>query len=108
MQINPFDFLKNVQKIQEQMGDMQQRLEIITATGSAGGGMVEVDINGLIEILAIRITPDMMNSDDREILQSLIVAAFMDARNKVKEAIGQEVGGFAGMPNLSSLFTGTM
>ncbi|MDR2783019.1 MAG: YbaB/EbfC family nucleoid-associated protein [Treponema sp.] len=108
MQINPFDLFKNVQKLQEQMGDMQQKLETVNVTGSSGGGMVEIDLNGLIELQAIRIAPELMNDHDKDMLEALIVAAFTDARDKVKEAIGQEVGGLTGMPNLSSLFAGMM
>jgi DNA-binding YbaB/EbfC family protein len=108
MQINPFELLKNVQKLQEQMGDMQQKLEAVSATGSAGGGMVEIDLNGLIELQAIRIAPELMNERDKDLLESLIAAAFTDARDKVKDAIGREMGGLTGMPNLSSLFTGVM
>ncbi|MDR0374258.1 MAG: YbaB/EbfC family nucleoid-associated protein [Treponema sp.] len=106
MQINPFELLKNVQKLQEQMGDMQQKLEAVGATGSAGGGMVEIDLNGLFELQAIRIAPELMNERDKNMLESLIVAAFTDARDKVKEVIGREMGGLTGMPNLSSLFAG--
>ncbi|MDR0583808.1 MAG: YbaB/EbfC family nucleoid-associated protein [Treponema sp.] len=106
MQINPFDLLRNVQKLQEQMGDMQQKLEAVSATGASGGGMVEVDLNGLIELQAIRIAPELVNEHDKDMLESLIVAAFTDAREKVKEAIGREMGGLVGMPNLSSLFAG--
>ncbi|MDR0997519.1 MAG: YbaB/EbfC family nucleoid-associated protein, partial [Treponema sp.] len=53
MNINPFDVLKNAQKIQEQMGALQKKLALLSVTGSAGGGMVEVDINGKMEILAV-------------------------------------------------------
>ncbi|MDR2793730.1 MAG: YbaB/EbfC family nucleoid-associated protein [Treponema sp.] len=106
MQINPFDLLKNVQALQAQMGDMQKKLESVGATGSAGGDMVEIDLNGLIELRAIRISPELMHDDNKEILESLIVSAFEDARNKVKEAIGREIGGIAGMPDISSMFAG--
>lgn len=88
------------------MGDMQQKLEAVSATGASGGGMVEVDLNGLIELQAIRIAPELVNEHDKDMLESLIVAAFTDAREKVKEAIGREMGGLVGMPNLSSLFAG--
>ncbi|MDR2193916.1 MAG: YbaB/EbfC family nucleoid-associated protein [Treponema sp.] len=106
MQINPFEILKNMQKIQEQMGDMQRQFESVVVTGSSGGGMVEVELNGLVELQAIRIAPELVNDDGREILESLIVAAFEDARNRVKEAIGRKMGGLAYAQELSSIFTG--
>jgi DNA-binding YbaB/EbfC family protein len=111
--INPFDVLKNAQKIQEQMGEFQGKLETITAMGSAGGDMVEIDLNGRFEMLAIRITRDMMNPDDVEMLQDLIVAAYTDGMEKIRERISKEVSGIAGgaftgggMPDISSLFSG--
>ncbi|MDR2446537.1 MAG: YbaB/EbfC family nucleoid-associated protein [Treponema sp.] len=108
MQINPFELLKNIQKLQEQMGDMQQKLEAVIATGASGGGMVEIDLNGLIELQAIRIAPELMSERDKDMLEALIVAAFTDARERVKQMIGREMGGLASMPNISSLFAGMM
>jgi DNA-binding protein YbaB len=60
MNINPFDILKNAQKLQEHMGVFQEKLGSINATGSAGGGMVEVDLNGKFEVLAVRIAPEVV------------------------------------------------
>ena len=110
MNINPFDILKNAQKIQEQMGVFQEKLGCITITGSAGGGMTEIDMNGRMDVLAVRIAADAM--EDREMLQDLIVAAFNNAMEKVREEVNREMGnilpggvqgfpgtgGFPGMP----------
>ena len=105
MNINPFDILKNAQKIQEEMGAFQEKLEVIKVTGSSGGGMTEIDMNGKMEVLAARIAPEAMG--DREMLQDLITAATNNALEKVREAINREVGsmipggmpgGFPGMP----------
>jgi len=97
MNINPFDILKNAQKIQEQMSGFQEKLGSITATGASGGGLVEVEINGKLELTAIRITPEAMG--DTEMLQDLIIAAFNDGMAKVREAIGSEVGAM-GIPGV--------
>ncbi|MDR0688881.1 MAG: YbaB/EbfC family nucleoid-associated protein [Spirochaetaceae bacterium] len=104
MNINPFDILKNAQKLQEQMGSFQERLGTITATGSAGGGMVEVDLNGRLELLAVRIAPEAVDPQEVEMLQDLIIAAFTAAVEKAKEAINREMGALAGgmgLPNFS-------
>ncbi|MCL2758867.1 MAG: YbaB/EbfC family nucleoid-associated protein [Treponema sp.] len=97
MNINPFDILKNAQKIQEQMSGFQEKLGDMTATGAAGGGLVEIDVNGKLEVLAVRIAQPAM--DDVEMLQDLIMAAFTDGMTKVKEAISSEMGAQLGMPN---------
>ncbi|MDR3343839.1 MAG: YbaB/EbfC family nucleoid-associated protein [Treponema sp.] len=103
MNINPFDILKNAQKLQEQMGAFQEKMGAIAATGSAGGGMVEVDMNGRMELLSIRIAKEAVNPDDVEMLQDLITAAFTNGMEKIKEALNRELGAFAasgiqGMP----------
>jgi DNA-binding YbaB/EbfC family protein len=103
MNINPFDILKNAQKIQEQMGALQEKLAAISVTGSAGGGMVEVDINGKMEILAVRIAPEAVDPEDVRMLQDLAAAAFTGAMEKIRERINQEMGALAGglgIPNM--------
>jgi len=105
MNINPFDFLKNAQKIQEQMGSVQEKLGALVITGSAGGGMTEIEMNGRMEVLAVRISPEAMSGGDREMLQDLVAAAFNNALEKVKEAVNREMGGLipgglSGMPGM--------
>ena len=101
MNINPFDVLKNAQKLQEQMSGFQEKLEAIRATGSSGGSMVEVEVNGKHEVLAVRIAPQAVACGDTEMLQDLIMAAFTDGMTKVREMISSQVGSMAGGLNLS-------
>jgi DNA-binding YbaB/EbfC family protein len=96
MNINPFDILKNAQKIQEQMGTFQEKLGIIFVTGSSGGGMVEIDLNGRMEVLAIRLDQEVVNPQDITMLLDLIVAAFSNGLEKATEAVHREVGTMAG------------
>ena len=91
MNINPFDLLKNAQKIQEQMGAFQEKLGGIKITGSSGGGMAEIDMNGKMEVLAVRISQEAM--EDREMLQDLVTAAFNNALEKIREEVNREMGG---------------
>jgi DNA-binding YbaB/EbfC family protein len=97
MNINPFDLIKNAQKIQEQMSGIKDKLGVITATGSAGGGLVEIDINGVMEVLAVRIAQPAM--DDVDMLQDLIVSAFSDGMAKIKTAVSSHVGAM-GIPGV--------
>jgi DNA-binding YbaB/EbfC family protein len=103
MNINPFDIFKSAQKIQEQMGDFQEKLGVIRATGSAGGGMVEIDLNGKMEVLAVRIAPEAMEGGDVEMLQDLITAAFSNGIEKAKEEVSKEIGAMAGGLNIPGL-----
>ena len=100
MAINPFDIFKNAQKIQEQMGSFQAKLSGIIETGSAGGGMVEIMMNGHMEIVGVRILPEA--AADMEMLQDLVAAACTGAIDKIKRALNREmgalIGGAGGMP----------
>ena len=101
MNVNPFEVLKNAQKIQEQMGVFQEKLGLIKVTGYAGGGMIGIEMNGKMEVTAVRISPEAIG--DLEMLQDLVTAAFNDTLEKVKEAVNKEMGTMipGGMPGLS-------
>ena len=96
MNNNPFDLFKSAQKIQEQMSGFQEKLGAITATGSAGGGLVEIDVNGKLEVISVRIAPQAMEDGDVEMLQGLIMAAFTDGLSKVKEEISGKAAAMTG------------
>jgi len=98
MNINPFDLIKNAQKIQEQMSGFQEKLGAITVTGASGGGLVEIDINGKLEVTAVRIAPEAAN--DIEMLQDLIISAFTNGTAKVKEAVSKEASSMTGGLNI--------
>jgi DNA-binding YbaB/EbfC family protein len=103
MNINPFDILKNAQKIQEQMGDFQEKLAAISETGSAGGGMAEVTLNGKMEVISVRIKPEVIDPADPVMLQDLCAAAFNQAMEKIKDRVKNELGAMAGV-NIPGLF----
>ncbi|MDR3019921.1 MAG: YbaB/EbfC family nucleoid-associated protein [Treponema sp.] len=99
MNINPFDILKNAHKLKEQMSGFQEKLGAITETGASGGGLVEIDLNGKMEVLAVRIAPE--TAGDVEMLQDLVMAAFTDGMSKIRNAIGSEASALTGgiIPN---------
>lgn len=97
-------------KIMEQAQQMQQRMKKIqedlakkTIIGSAGGGMVQVTINGQGDVLAVEIEKLLINPDEVQMLQDLIVAATNDAMRKVKELSKQEMGQLTGGLDLAGL-----
>jgi DNA-binding YbaB/EbfC family protein len=89
----PEDLLKNAQKFNSTMDKLKDKIGDIVVTGSAGGGMVEVDMNGKQEMLAVRIM-DKSLAGDIEMLQDLILAAYNAAVEKVGEAVTKEIGSF--------------
>jgi len=103
MNINPFDLVKNAQKIQAQMGEFQEKLAELSVTGAAGGGMVEIDISGKMEVLAVRISPEAMEDADTQMLQDLVMAAFSNATEKVREAMNREMSSITGGLNIPGL-----
>ncbi|GMO48911.1 MAG: YbaB/EbfC family nucleoid-associated protein [Termitinemataceae bacterium] len=105
MNINPFDILKNAQKIQSQIGTFQDRLLTVVVTGSSGGGMVEIDLNGRCEMLAVRISAELLKENDVQMLQDLILAAHTQAQEKVKSAVQSEMSEWSteiGLPDLGA------
>ena len=95
--------LKQAQKMQEDMAAMQEELEAREYDISAGGGVVNVKINGKKEILSVKISPEVVDPDDIETLEDLIVAAVNEAVKKV-EAVSQEemqkITGRMGLPGM--------
>jgi hypothetical protein len=106
MNINPFDLMKNFQNIQAKMNEAQEKLKDLVVTGSAGGDMVRVEMNGRLEVLSVRISPEAHDPEEPGILQDLVRAAMTDALNKIKEAIRVEMSGLAGGMNLPPGFMG--
>jgi DNA-binding YbaB/EbfC family protein len=101
--INPFELLKNAQHLQEHMGSFQEKLGDIVETGSAGGGMVEIKLNGKMEVLSIRIKPEVVDPEDPAMLEDLIAAAFGQAMEKMKDRLKKEIGSMAGSLGISGL-----
>jgi hypothetical protein len=96
MNINPMELLKNFQNIQSKMSEAQERLKHVTATGTAGGDMVRVEVNGQLEVQSVQISQEVVDPNDIEMLQDLILAATTDAMNKVKEKIREEMSSLTG------------
>lgn len=94
-----------IQKLMKQAQEMQARLEEDLAQleieSSAGGGMVTVKMNGKKHLLSVQIDPEVLSSDEAEMLGDLVLAAVNDAGRKVDEAVQASVGGLgAGLPGL--------
>ncbi|MDR3156033.1 MAG: YbaB/EbfC family nucleoid-associated protein [Holosporaceae bacterium] len=87
------ELLKQAQQMQARLVETQSKLNEIEVTGSAGGGMVAITINGKHDFKKVFIDPKLMLPDEVEILCDLITAAYGDAKNKLESKITQEMGG---------------
>ena len=94
--MNPMDLLKNLQGMQSRMGEMQERLKDVVVTGSAGGDMVAIELNGQMEVQRVAISPEAVDPDDIAMLQDLVLAAFRDASAKLKEKMREEMSTLTG------------
>ena len=87
--------LRNLPKLREEMDQMQQRLAQIKAEGDAGAGMVKVRVNGRYEILAVQMSDEAFQGNDREMLEDLVKAATNQAIGKVRQLVADETGKMA-------------
>ena len=97
---NPFgnmlNILKQAQAMQEQMAKTQEQAAAKTVSGTAGGGIVTVTVNGAMQIVAVVIDPEVVKSGDVEMLQDLVVAAVNDALKKSREMMAEEMKSVTG------------
>lgn len=93
---NPFDLIKQFQNVQSRLGEIQEKLKTLKVTGSAGGDMVQVEINGQMEVVSVHISAEAVDPDDIQMLSDLIHAAVSDALHKIKEKLREEVSSFTG------------
>lgn len=91
--------LKNIGQMMRQAKDIQGRVEeaqakiaLTEATGTSGGGLVEITLTGKGEMRRLKIDPSLLDGEDKAMLNDLIVAAHNDARTKVAEIVHDEIG----------------
>lgn len=94
------NMLKEAQKLQSRMAEMQEKLAEVEIAGSAGGGMVTVTLNGKGEMRQVKIDPSLVDPNEVEILEDLIVAANNDAKVKVESHLQEEMSKMTGGMNL--------
>ncbi len=88
--------MKQAQEMQAKMAALQEKMAELVLTGAAGGGMVQVTMNGKSELRAVKIDPSLANADDVEVLEDLIVAAVNDAKTKIEARVQEEMQGLTG------------
>ncbi len=99
---NMGNLMKQAQRMQRQMEEGQKELETKEFTAAAGGGAVEVTVNGKKELLKVKLSEEVVDPEDVEMLQDLIVAAVNEAMRQADEAsselMGKMTGGLGGLP----------
>ena len=96
--------MKQAQKLQARMVEMQAELANRTVSAQAGGGMVEAVVNGRQELVSLRIDPEVVVAEDVEMLQDLILAAVNEALNRSREMMAAEMSKLTGGMQIPGLF----
>ena len=86
------NIMKEAQKLQAQMEQLQAEAAKKTAEATAGGGMVTVVANGKQEVVSIKIDREVINPEDAQMLEDLVLAATNEALRKSKEMVQSEMG----------------
>jgi nucleoid-associated protein EbfC len=90
------DILKQAQALQSKLTELQAEAEHKTVEASSGGGMVTAVVNGKLQVLSIRIDPQVLSADDREMLQDLVTAAVNEAIRKAQQMMAEAMSRVTG------------
>ena len=92
--------MKQAQKMQKQMQEMQEDLDNQKFEASAGGGAVKVTVTGKKEVVAVNIDPEVIDPDDVEMLEDLILAAVNEAMREADEKVNHQMSKITGGLNM--------
>jgi len=93
---NMNNMMKQAQKLQKQMEDMQKEIEAKEFEASVGGGAIVVKANGKKEILSISIKPEVVDPDDVEMIEDLVLSAVNEVLKKADEETSSKMGKLTG------------
>ena len=88
--------MKQAQAMRQRFGEVQESLARLKVEGNAGGGLVTVEATGQLQIVSVRIDPSLSASEDREMLEDLLVAATNQALEKARTSAAEEMAKFTG------------
>ncbi len=92
------NLLKQAQEVQARLAKIQEELAGKTVEAASGGGMVRVTVNGQLALTSIKIDPSVINSEEKEMLEDLVLAAVNEGLRRAREMVSEEMakvtGGF--------------
>lgn len=88
--------MKQAQKLQARMAELQEQLAGMEVSGTSGGGLVEATLNGKGEVRRVKIDPSIVDPKDVEMLEDLVVAACNDAKAKVEQTVAERMNELTG------------
>ena len=96
MSINPNKMFKQVRQMQSQMMEIQDKLGAETVEAQVGGGMVSATFSGQGDMVSVKIDPEVINSDDKEMLEDLIVSAVNKGLEKSRDLMTERMSSITG------------
>ncbi|MDD3125439.1 MAG: YbaB/EbfC family nucleoid-associated protein [Candidatus Kapabacteria bacterium] len=104
MSFNIQEMLEKAKVMQQEVENMKAQAKKIVVTGESGAGMVSVKMNGGNQVLAVTISPEVIDNNDVTMLQDLLVAAFNNAQKAVQDQMQAEVAKLSSkLPNIPGL-----
>jgi len=88
--------MQQAQKLQAKLAKAQEELGNITVEASSGGGAVTVVMNGQQKIQSVKISPEVVNPEDVELLEDMVLTAVSEAITKSQEVAAEHLGGLTG------------
>jgi len=88
--------MRQAQELQAKLAKAQQELSNTTIEASSGGGAVKITIDGQQQIQSVKISPEVVDPEDVELLEDLVLTAVREAIAKSQEAAAQRLGGLTG------------
>ncbi|MBE6850196.1 MAG: YbaB/EbfC family nucleoid-associated protein [Ruminococcus sp.] len=101
---NMNSMIRQAQKMQDQITELQEDIEARDFSATAGGGAVEVVVSGKKIIKSLTIKPEVVDPEDIEMLQDLIISAVNEAVNQVEQTTEDEMSKITGGVSLPGLF----
>ena len=101
---NMNQMIKQAQKMQDQITELQEDIEARDFSATAGGGAVEVTITGKKTIKSLTLKPEVVDPEDIDMLQDLIISAINEAVNNIEATTENEMGKITGGVSLPGLF----
>ena len=95
------DMMRKVQKMQEDVANVQKEVEETVFEAKSGGGMVSVEMNGKKELLSVKLEKEVVDPDDIEMLEDMIVAAINEVGKKIDDSLEKRMSEVTGGLNLN-------
>ena len=98
------NLMSQANKMRKEMARVQEGLKNRVVDGTAGGGMVTAQVNGAMELVSLKIDPQVISPDEKEILEDLVVAAVNQATQEAQKMMQEEMGKLTGGMKIPGLF----